>query len=117
MILISLIPICILLHSQKYSPSALMLYPFLLSFASKSSFVHYKDIWRRSVTSSVAKTTKLHYIKTFFLLSPSLPPQFFQYQSFLSPYDLKTPQVDGGAVANAARVRLCNSSHLASSSK
>lgn len=118
MILVSLIPICILLHPQKYSsPSVLMLYAFMLNFASKSPFVHCKNIWRRFVTFSIAKTTKLHYIKTFFLLSPLLFPQFLQDQSFLSLCDLKTFQVAGGAVANPTRFRLPNSSHVASSRK
>lgn len=100
---------------KAFSSSAYTFYPFLLNFAS-NSVVFYKDIQRSFITSSIAKPAKLHYIKIFFLLTPSLVDSLCA-SHFSSLYNLENPQVSGGAIANAARVRFTNSSHVASSSK
>lgn len=55
-----------------------MFYTFLLGFASNSSFVFYKDIWRMFATSNVAKAAKLHH--NFFFFSLALfSSHFFQH--------------------------------------
>lgn len=66
---------------KSFSSSAFTFYPFLLGFAS-NSFVLYKDIQRRFVTSRIAKTGKLHYIKNFFFLL--VPFLFFPILSVLA---------------------------------
>lgn len=103
--------------TKSFSSSAFAFCPFLLDFVS-NSFVLYKDVWRRFVNATIAKTAKLHCIKIFFLLTPSLLfPVLSVLVIFLSLYNLENPQVNGESTANAVRVRLTNSSQAASSSK
>lgn len=59
-----------------------MSYTFLLGFASNSSFVFYKDIWRMFATSNVAKTAKLYYIFFFCSHLLSFLPIFFSTSHF-----------------------------------
>lgn len=101
--------------SKSFSSSAFTFYLFLLGFASYH-FYPLQGYSEKVCNFSIEKTAKLHSI-IFFSHSLSFLSNSLCTSHFLSLYNVENSRVKGGAIANAARIRLTNTSHRTSISK